>query len=69
MYALKLPSGKLVTETLARNRLECWGNSFGYVALAVGDGWGEKYWKKWDAARRDAYKRGYRIARVKLVMA
>jgi hypothetical protein len=67
MYALKLKSGALASDTLAFSKTECWGKAYDHVAYYEGEEWGRKYWKRWEASLRSARKLGYRIVSVKLV--
>ena len=67
MYALKFPSGKLVTSTLSHTREECWGKSFDHVAYAEGTAWRSKFWKRWNPSLTAAKKKGYKMVKVKLV--
>jgi uncharacterized membrane protein len=43
----------------------CWSKSFSTVAFYE-KGFAEKYWKRWEPAKRAADKLGYHIVRVQL---
>jgi len=67
-YCLKGPDGVLWTDTMAPTMDGCWGNGgFDTVAAVEGGGWKVKYWKKWDPAKRNAIKLGWKFQRVKIV--
>jgi hypothetical protein len=66
LYVLKAPSGALVPETATAHRLYAWVKAYDFLSR-IDDEFGKRYWKRWDASRRAARRRGWRVVRANLV--
>jgi len=67
MWALLTPKGKILKDTVAATRQECWERGFWAVSSRQGDGWQQLYWKRWDESIRSARRLGYKIRRVSVI--
>lgn len=66
-YALIAPSGVPIAATFGLTSADAWAEGFEWMCIGDID-FKNKYWKRWDASRRAAKRRGYKIARVFLVV-
>lgn len=66
IYALKSPGGFIVSETVATSNAEAWEKAYRFLA-EIDSAWGARYWKRWEASRRSARKRGWMIVKCELV--
>ena len=64
LYAVQMPNGELIVETVATNRRDCWGKGFGFVSFYLGKQWEGRYWKRWAPSLRSARNLGYKIIQV-----
>lgn len=67
-WALRKPDGALVVQTVAATKGDCWAKAFPVVCYYV-RGFELRWWKNWNGSIRAASRRGYRMVRVKLVVA
>jgi len=67
MWALLTPKGKILKDTVAPTRGECWERGFWAVSARQGDQWQRLYWKRWDASIQSARRLGYQIRRVSVI--
>lgn len=66
MYCLRGPDGRLYTGTIDGLKSGVWGLSFNLVSDELGTEWRSRYWKRWDAAKLSAARRGWTIVPVEV---
>lgn len=65
LYAVKTPKGKILEATVSLTHSDAVLNLF-WRLCASDKGWESRYWKRWEPAKRAAYKLGWRIVKVKV---
>jgi len=63
-WCLVCPKGKLIADTYAPTKSECWERSFSY--LYHRNDWMRPYWKRLAASVRVAAKNGYVMRKVSI---
>jgi len=66
-YCLKTPHGRIVSCTFGYDKQDCWARAFEFIATVEGAEWRRRYWKRWDASKRAAKKRGWKIVPVEII--
>ncbi len=64
VWALISPKNKIIVETLAPTRDECWTHAFDIVSLCLGDHWRKQFWKCWPESIASARTNCWRMEKM-----
>lgn len=63
-WGFKGRDGKPWPSTFAQTKDGCWQEAWYIVVEELGEAWGKRWWRKFDASAKNAIKRGYRFCRI-----